>query len=201
MKALYTCILAVALPLAVVPVAFGQQNPAVSTHRPALLRFGIGPALLGTGDYICAKTYLEYAPQFGQHLRLGSRLAMVGGGQSYEVAPAVAVPQSYLALNLEQEAYWLPFGANQAVEFGVGGGGFVGYTQLTAFTHAGYNYADQRLSYVPRYERGFHAGYIVSLNLDVAFAQSWRLGGRLAVQNDTFANVLPSGQLVLSRAL
>lgn len=201
MKTLYACLLATTLPLAAAPVAVGQQRPAPGPHRAALLRFGIGPALLGTGDYACAKTYLEYAPQFGQHLRLGSRVAMVGGGQPYEVAPAVAVPQSYLALNLEQEAYWLPFGANQTVEFGVGGGGFVGYTQFTAFTHAGYNYVDNRLSYTPRYERGFHVGYIVSLNLDVALAQSWRLGGRLALQNDTFANALPNAQLVLSRAL
>ena len=183
---------------------------AVAAHRPALLRLGVGNSVNGSGDYAMVKTSVEYAPQLGRHWRLGSRLAYIGGSQPYDFGEGYVVPQSYRALNLEQEVYWLPFGVNKLVEFSVGVGGFVGYSRQKGWSQAGFSLADPNGStrdlvfdYTPANERGFGVGYIASLNVDIALneARTWRVGGRLALQNDTRANILPGGQFQLSRAL
>jgi hypothetical protein len=48
-----------------------------------------------------------------------------------------------------------------------------------------------------------HIGYLASLNADyfVDYQQRWMLGVKLALQNDTYANILPGAQLKLTRRL
>ncbi|GAB3237089.1 hypothetical protein GCM10027346_28220 [Hymenobacter seoulensis] len=178
--------------------------PTPAAHRPALFRLGAGSSRNGTGDYPVFKGFVEYAPQFGQHVRLGSRLAYIGGNQPYYLDAGIelAVPQSYRALNLEQEAFWVPFGVNKVVEFGIGGGLVAGYSKQETFTSAGYNSQSGAYYYETAIEEGFHLGYMASLYADLALTQdrTWRIGGRLAVQNDTRGNILPGAQLQLSRA-
>ncbi|UYZ63729.1 hypothetical protein [Hymenobacter weizhouensis] len=188
--------------LLVSPVCRAQTEPKpAGHHRPALFRLGVGNSLNGSGDYPVLKVSAEYAPQFGQHLRLGSRLAYIGSSEPYEFGYGYTIPQSYRALNLEQEVYWLPFRTGKTVEFSVGGGGFVGYAHQKSFQWASLD-ANRVFTYKAYRERGFHVGYIASLNLDFALTpdRTWRLGGRLALQNDTRANILPGGQFQLSRA-
>jgi hypothetical protein len=174
-----------------------------STPAPAkqhVVRVGAGSSLNGSGDYPVLKLYLEYAPQVGQHGRLASRLAYIGNSHPYEFGGGYIIPQSYRAVNLEQEMHWLPFGANKALEFGIGGGGFVGYSAQNSWLSAGVS--NQQFEYEPRREKGFHVGYIASAYLDFALnqANTWRAGARVALQNDTRANILPGAQLQLSRA-
>lgn len=200
--------------LVVAPILSAQaQSEAVSTtHRPALFRLGVGNCLNGSGDYGVVKTYLEYAPQFGQHVRLGSRLAVISGSHSSDFGEDYngrnySVRESYRALNVEQEAYWVPFGVNKAVEFSVGIGGFGGYGALKGFKHGGFSLNETtnqlEFSYAPLNERGFHVGYLASLNLDFAVdrARTWRVGGKLSLQNDTRANILPGAQFQISRVI
>ncbi|OGX85302.1 hypothetical protein BEN47_15195 [Hymenobacter lapidarius] len=185
----------------------GTNAAASAVRRPAMVRLGVGESVNGSGDYSMLKTFIEYAPQVGRHCRLGSRLAYIGGSQPSDFGYGFVVPRSYRALNLEQEVYWLPFGLNKTVEFSLGAGAFVGYSKQKGFSQGGFNTADlngnQSFSYVPANEKGFNVGYIGSLNVDFALnaARTWRLGGRLALQNDTRANILPGGQFQLSRAL
>lgn len=188
-------------------------------HRPALLRVGMGVSLSSSSDFPVLRTHLEYAPQFGQHVRLGSRLAYLGGTEfkryafsSSSGSSEFAVPHSYRAVNAEQEIYWLPFGANKRVEFGVGGGGFLSYYRATSVAAITYgldaNYRVETFSYVPRRQQNVHAGFITSLYVDMALdpAAKWRLGGRLSLQSGVsealnLNNSAPGGQLQLSRAL
>ncbi|RSK24728.1 hypothetical protein [Hymenobacter metallilatus] len=138
--------------------------------------------------------------QLGRHARLSSRVALITGSQPYDFGAGYTIPQSYRAVNLEQELHWLPFGANRTVEFGVGGGGFVGYAAQHGWLSAGFN-SQQQFEYEPHRERGLHVGYIISIYADAALnpARTWRLGGRLALQNDTRATILPGAQVQLSR--
>jgi len=188
-----------------------ELPPSAPTRRPALVRLGLGSSLNGSGDYGVTKLHVEYAPQFGRHLRLGSRLALVSGSKPYDFGYGYSVMQSYRALNAEQEVYWLPFGVNKAVEFSVGIGAFGGYGSEKSLQYGGLRFIDVNgnflpepvLDYVGLNDRGFHVGYIASLNFDIALNQehTWRVGGRLALQNDTQATVLPGAQLQFSRAL
>lgn len=116
------------------------------------------------------------------------------------------MPQSYRGVNVEQEMHWLPFGVGRTVEFGVGGRAYAGYAKQIGFTQAGSRSdanGNVTFSYTPEKEQGFHVGYIASLYADVALDQKteWRLGGRLALQNDARANIMPGGQFQISRAL
>lgn len=191
--------------------AQAQLKPDAATHRPALLRLGVGSCLNGSGDYGVVKLHAEYAPQFGRHLRLGSRLAVISGSSNYDFGYGYVVPESYRAVNLEQEVYWVPFGVNKPVEFSVGVGAFGGYSSSKGLRHGGLRHTDFNGNFLPYpefeyasfHERGFHAGYIASLNIDVAIdqARTWRVGGRLSLQNDTRANILPGAQFQISRAL
>ncbi|AHJ97269.1 hypothetical protein [Hymenobacter swuensis] len=202
MRNIYPCLVMSAAWSLTTILAEAQHAPSKQpTHRPALLRVGVGQSLNGTGDYKVLKAHLEYAPQLGRHWRLGSRLAYIGGNEPYEFGYGFTIPQSYRAVNLEQEIYWLPFGNNKTVEFSLGAGVTGSYAKLTSFSSAWVQ--DGEFGYSARYERGFQVGYIVSTGLDVALDQSrtWRLGGRLALQNDTRGNILPGAQLQLSRAL
>ncbi|GGG57081.1 hypothetical protein GCM10011378_36510 [Hymenobacter glacieicola] len=166
-----------------------------------MFRVGAGSALNGSGDYPVFKTYLEYAPQVGQQLRLGSRLAYIGNSHPRQLRDGYSIPQEYRAVNIEQEIYWLPFGAGKVVEFGVGGGVVAGYSKQKSYKAAGFN-SQQEFFYTPDNTEGMHLGYIGSLYSDVALnpARTWRLGGRVALQHDTRGTILPGGQLQLSRA-
>ncbi|HEX8425324.1 hypothetical protein [Hymenobacter sp.] len=187
-------------------LAQAQSTPEAATHRPALLRLGLGSCLNGSGDYSVVKLSGEYAPQFGRHLRLGSRLAIISGSRNYDFGYGYVVPESYRAVNLEQEVYWLPFGVNKAVEFGVGVGAFGGYSSQRGVKSGGLRRNETtgnlELDYRPLHERGLNGGYIASLNIDVAIdqARNWRVGGKLSLQNDTQANILPGAQFQFSRA-
>ncbi|WP_426491641.1 hypothetical protein [Hymenobacter sp. 102] len=176
------------------------QNSVPAPIKQHVVRLGAGSSLNGSGDYPMLKLHLEYAPQVGRHGRLASRLAYIGNSHPYEFGGGYTIPQSYRAVNLEQEIHWLPFGANKTLEFGIGGGGFVGYAAQNSWLFARLN--NQQFEYQPRREKGFHVGYIASAYLDVALNQenTWRLGDRIALQNDTRANILPGAQLQLSRA-
>lgn len=200
------------LALSTAQLAVAQAPPplAAPVHRAALLRLGLGSCLNGSGDYGVTKLQVEYAPQFGRHLRLGSRLALISGSEPLDFGHGYTVAQSYRALNVEQEAYWVPFGVNRALEFSVGVGAFGGYGSQKGIRQGGLRHIDPYgnflpepiLEYEPLRERGFHVGYIASLNLDVALNQerTWRVGTRASLQNDTDANILPGIQFQLSRA-
>ncbi|WP_375417786.1 hypothetical protein [uncultured Hymenobacter sp.] len=177
-----------------------------AAFRSVLVGAGTGLSMSGSGDYLISKTHLEYAPQLGRHWRLASRLAYIGGSQPRKLGDQIVIPQSYRAVNLEQEIHWLPFGGGRLVEFGVGGGVFAGYGREMSIPQSGYGRdasGNRRYFYTSKREQGLHVGYIASLYADVALdpRADWRLGGRLALQNDTRANILPGGQLQLSRAL
>ncbi|WP_310395452.1 hypothetical protein [Hymenobacter sp.] len=156
---------------------------APAPRRPALFRLAAGSSLNGAGDYPVLKTSVEYAPQFGRHWRLGSRLAYIGGAQPYDFGEGNVVPQSYRALNLEQEVYWLPFGLNKTVEFSLGAGAFVGYAEQKGWSQGGFNMPEPNgnlvFNYTPANERGFGVGYIASLSVECALneARTWRVGG------------------------
>lgn len=202
-----------ALTIPVLP-AQAQSEPNAALHRSALFRLGLGSCVYGPDSYGATKLHLEYAPQFGQHLRLGSRLAVVSGSKPYYFGEysndrTHKVRQSYQALNVEQEAYWVPFGINKAVEFSAGVGAFGGYCVHKAFAGSGF-YLKEPFVGSPEFlfgyktsdEQGFHAGYIASLNADVALnqARTWRVGGRVFLQNDTRANYLYGAQVLLAHA-
>lgn len=198
-----------------------NQCPAMAAaaRRPALLRVGAGVSLSSIGDFPVLRTHLEYAPQLGARVRLASRLGYLSGtavkqygfassGGSY----AFEAPHSYRAVNAEQEVYWLPFGANKRVEFGVGGGVFLSYYRAVSVAAINYEidaaFRVERFSYVPRREQNVHAGFLTSLYVDMALdpAATWRLGGRLSLQSGVFQALnlnssAPGGQLQLSRAL
>lgn len=197
MKHLYSLLLVGALSA---QGAYAQQQPTTAAAKQNLLRLGVGNSLNGTGDYVVLKAHLEYAPQLGKHGRLASRLAYIGKSHPYEFSTGYSIPQSYRAVNLEQEIHWLPFGANKTLEFGIGGGAFAGYSSQNGWLWA--IVSNQQIEYEPYREKGFHVGYLLSAYLDCALNQknTWRAGVRLALQNDTRANVLPGAQLQLSRA-
>ena len=172
---------------------------------PAQIRVGTGLSLSGGGDYPASKSQLEYAPQMGRHWRLASRLAYVSGSEQKRYAQYATYPRSYRALNAEQELYWLPFGAGRAVEIGVGGGLVAGYVRVIDISSINL-YEDLSgniiYNYVPRRRSGLLTGGIVSLYADFALnsAATWRLGGRLALQTGAETNLMPGGQIQLSRA-
>ncbi|QJX49013.1 hypothetical protein HMJ29_19705 [Hymenobacter taeanensis] len=108
---------------------------------------------------------------------------------------------SYQAVNLEQEVYLYPFGNDKQVSFAIGGGGYVGYSSRygAPATHIDWSTGAETLDL--DHEYGLHAGYLFSLNLDVALGstQRWLVGGKTSFQNDTFGNSLASLQLKVGR--
>lgn len=198
-------LLGLGLPLAMTPAAHAQSAaPAANTPRPALLRLAAGASYLygASSTYWVPRISLEYAPQLGQHWRLASRLAYAKRTTDYPIFVDHSIPLSYRVVNLEQEVYWLPFGASRRVEFGVGGGGFVGNYRQVGWLQAAL-LPNKQFSYEAWEAHGFRVGYMFSLALDVALssARTWRLGGRASLQHTDRAHELTGGQLVLSRAL
>lgn len=178
------------------------------------LQLGIGSAGVGTGDYMALKAHLEYTRLLGRHLGTGTRLAFVGGSREdistvYPPEPrqggaGINVPYAltYQAVNLEQEFYLYPFGNDKRVLFAVGGGGYAGYSNRYG---APSNRLPDPSSYATvlslDHQNGLHAGYLFSLNLDVAVdpARKWLVGGKAMFQNDTFGNSLATLQLKVAR--
>ncbi|OON66937.1 hypothetical protein [Hymenobacter sp. CRA2] len=202
MKRIYS--LAIAALLALPATA---QTPALTpAARPHLLDFGLGTSLNGSGDYNCLKTHLGYTRTLSRHVSAGPRVSMISGTKRLVFGPADYLPMSYHAVNLEGEAYYAPFGNDRRVVFAVGVGAYAGYTLQQDFEWAGYGLdanGNRELQYKSRDPNGFHVGYMASLNLDLAMGrqQLWLLGLKAALQNDTYANILPGAQLRIARCL
>ncbi|UOR06390.1 hypothetical protein MUN82_04665 [Hymenobacter aerilatus] len=182
-------------------------------QRPASIQLGVGSALVGTGDYKALKAHVEYAPFFGRHLGTGTRLAFIGGSQeSYQTVynpdprtgtTGVNVPfaMTYQAMNVEHEFYLYPFGNDQQVLFAVGGGGYAGYSQRYGAPQTTIDFSTGIKTNSLDQEKGLHAGYMLSLNLDVALGidRQWLAGGKASFQNDTFGNTMATLQLKVGR--
>ena len=181
--------------------------------RAGTLQLGVGTAGMGTGDYILAKAHLEYEKLFLRHLGTGTRLAMAGGSSGENIqtvynpqrpgSPGVNVPValSYQTVNLEQEFYLYPFGNDRQARLFLGGGGYVGYSNRYGYPQNRIDFTTNETSLYLDHEKGWHVGYLFSINLDVALdgAQNWRVGGKASFQNDTFGNSLAALQLELGR--
>ncbi|SNR60294.1 hypothetical protein [Hymenobacter mucosus] len=211
MKHLYQRILFSALlaPLAL-PVLAQSATEAPATR--ASWHLGVGSAGVGTGDYMALKAHLEYAPLLGRHLGTGTRLAFIGGSrESYStvfnpdvvagIGVTVPYAMSYEAVNLEQEVYVYPFGNDKQVLFALGGGGYVGYSNRYGAPATRLDFTTGVKTLTLDHEQGLHAGYMFSLNLDVALGASrnWLAGGKASFQNDTFGNSLATLQLKVGR--
>ncbi|OUJ72849.1 hypothetical protein [Hymenobacter crusticola] len=187
---------------------FSQNAPTASPAR-ATWQLGLGSAGMGTGDYMCFKAHVEYTPLFGRYLGTGTRLAFVNGSrESYNwlkhptaTSFGIRVPfvMGYQAFNAEQEVYVYPFGNDKQVLFAVGGGGYLGYSNRYGAPEMRGDFTNNTSEVVLDHEQGVHAGYMFSLNLDVALTsdQRWLVGGKAAFQNDTFGNSLASLQVKL----
>ena len=186
------------------------QSPAPVPARHQLLEFGLGQSVNGSGDYTCLKSHLGYTRLIGKHLGVTGRLAMISGAGSiyfeWDKTHYMNFPTTYHAINVESEALYAPFGNDRRFVFALGAGAYVGYTKQYDFASAGYR-LDENLNpvfeYNPQITKGYHLGYLASLNFDYAvdYQERWLLGLKLALQNDTFANILPGAQLKLSRRL
>lgn len=187
--------------------AFSQDSPVLPARATG--QFGLGSAGMGTGDYMCLKAHVEYAPLFGRYLGTGTRLAFVNGSrESFNWLKSangsgITVPfvMSYQAFNIEQEAYVYPFGNDKQVAFAVGGGGYLGYSNRYGAPGMRGDFTNNTSKVVLDHERGLHVGYMFSLNLDVAVnrRRNWLIGGKASFQNDTFGNSLAALQLKLGR--
>ncbi|RTQ46798.1 hypothetical protein EJV47_20710 [Hymenobacter gummosus] len=205
MKFLYSLLLAATVGSG---PALAQTTAPAAAERPHMLDFGIGQSLNGSGDFYCLKTHLGYTYTLGRHLSVGPRLAMISGADVIYFDRNAYVPVSYHAVNLEGEAYYAPFGNDRRFVFALGAGAYVGHTKQYDVLWASYgidNIADPepRLRYEPRNTKGVHVGYLASLNADLAVDQQrrWQLGLKVALQNDTYANILPGVQLRVGRRL
>jgi hypothetical protein len=201
MKSLYLLILAAVLSTP----ALAQTTPPVdAAARPHTLEAGIG---IAGGDYAYFRTHLGYTHRLSRILSVGTRVAMISASDATYMAPNVSIPSTYQALNLENEVYLAPFGNDRRFVFALGGGGYVGYSRHHSYEWASYQPNPSGQGYTletkPRNERGLHVGYIASLNGDLALNHelTWLIGGKIALQNDTYANVMTSLQLRLSRRL
>ncbi|MBC6605497.1 hypothetical protein H8B13_01565 [Hymenobacter sp. BT188] len=186
------------------------QTPESSS--PSTLQLGIGTAGMGTGDYVLLKAQVEYGRLFKRHLSTGTRLALAGGNRE-NIATVynsqrpggngVNVPYalSYQTANLEQEFYIYPFGNDKEIRFFAGGGGYVGYSTRYGAPANHLNFTTNEATLDLDHEEGWHAGYMFSINLDLALGseQNWRVGGKASFQNDTFANSLASLQFNVGR--
>jgi len=203
-------IIALATLLGVALPALSQDALPQPLNR-ATWQLGLGTAGMGTGDYMCFKAHVEYAPLFGRYLGTGTRLAFVSGSrESYNwlkyptaTSNGITVPfvMSYQALNAEQEVYIYPFGNDQRVLFALGGGGYLGYSNRYGAPETRGDFTTGTPTVALDHERGLHVGYMFSLNFDVAVDenQNWLIGGKASFQNDTFGNSLAALQLKLGR--
>ena len=189
-----------------VPALAQATTPAPAAvpapRKPSYLRLGLGTTYDFAGYYRCTRVSAEWAPMLTRRLGLASRLVGVAGkpDDSYE---RQAPHQNYKAAHVEQEAIFYPFGADKRIVFGVGGGGFVGYYKKNSFDYL--QFTDGKLvDYRLASWEGTHAGYLLSLNLEVALGaeRRWRVGLKSTLQNGINGNTTsPSSNLTLARRL
>ena len=171
--------------------AFAQAVPAPTASpaasRPfqtAYLRIGVGATHDITGYYRSARLSAEYAPMLTRRLGLAGRLVGVLGKPTGEGLNAQAPNQNYRAAYVEEEALFYPLGIGHRVNFGVGAGGFAGYYWLNTFDFL-QGTSGQLTDYKLASRQGVHAGYLFSLNLDVALDadKRWLVGLKSTLQN------------------
>ncbi|WP_324672101.1 hypothetical protein [Hymenobacter sp. GOD-10R] len=178
-----------------------EPSPETTTHKPAYLRLGVGTTYEITGGYRCERLALEYAPTLTNHLGLASRVAFVFGKPTDKLERQVP-NQNYKAGYIEQEAIFYPFGTDKKILFGLGGG-FLGYYKKNTYSSFS-AVAGTLKDYTLAAHDGFHGGYLLSLNLDMAVgtAQRWRIGLRSSIQNGTGGNTTsPTHSLTFARRL
>jgi len=176
--------------------------PSVAAHKPAYLRLSLGTTYDINGYYRCGRLAVEYAPTLTRHLGLAGRLVGVLGKPTDQLERQ-APNQNYKAAYVEEEAIFYPFGTNKRLLFGVGAGGFAGYYKNNGFESLS-AVSGKLTQYKLASWEGVHAGYIFSLNLDVAIgaAQRWRVGLKSTIQNGIGGNTTsPSHSLTLARRL
>jgi hypothetical protein len=185
-------------------VAATQARP----FQVAYLRASVGVNSTLGWEYNCPRVALEYAPILTRHLGLAGRIAGVAG------QPAASTPlygtwikdipnQNYRAGFLEAEGLVYPFGNTRRVRFALGAGGFAGYYKLNSINSA--TIVDNKLTaYELDTRQGTSAGYLFSLNLEVALGkqQMWLLGLKATRQKGLGGITnLPGQSLTLARQL
>ncbi len=188
-------------------------DPSVaSVHaRPfqvAYLRASVGVGSTLGWEYNCPRVALEYAPMLTRHLGLAGRIAGVAG------QPSASTPlygtwikdipnQNYRAGFVEAEGLVYPFGNTRRVRFALGAGGFAGYYKLNSISSA--TIVDNKLAeYELSTSQGTSAGYLFSLNLEVALGKQrvWLLGLKATRQQGLGGITnLPGQSLTLARQL
>ena len=191
------------------PAAWAQTapaTPATAPARPAFLRFSVGTMPTLNWDYTCPRLAIEYAPMLTRHLGVAARLAGVAGRPSASSGPNAPwitdVPsQNYRAGFVEAEGLLYPFGVAHRVRFAVGAGGYVSQYKLNSISSV-----EVSSNRVVRYElatyEGTRAGYLFSLNLEVALGQqrAWLLGLKATRQQGLGGITnLPGHSLTLAR--
>lgn len=175
---------------------------AARPFQPAYLRVGLGTTSDVSSYYPCARLSVEYAPLLTRRLGLASRLVGVAGKPTSELERQ-APNQNYKAAYVEQEVLYYPFGHDQRVRFAVGAGGFAGYYKQNSFDFLQATNG-QLTDYGLRSYQGVHAGYLGSLQLEVALGQQqrWLLGLKSTIQNGTGGvTTLTTHSLTMGRRL
>jgi hypothetical protein len=178
-----------------------------SPFQTAYLRLNVGTTFDALKYYRCARVAVEYAPMLTHHVGLAGRLAGVAGSPSASNLYGTWIDQlpnqNYKAGYAEAEALYYPFGNQKRVRFAVGAGGFVGYYKKNSFSFA--NVVDNQLvDYQLTSHQGVHAGYLGSLNLEVALGteQRWLVGLKATLQKGVGGVTDVTGQsLTLARRL
>jgi hypothetical protein len=191
--------------LALSGAAQAQTAPAgetAATSKPTYLRLGLGTAYDIEGYYRCAKLSVEYAPMLTRKIGLASRVVGIGGKPTSGMETQLP-NQNYKAGYLEQEVVFYPFGNSQRLNLGIGAGGFAGFYRLNGFNNFTAE-SGKVTEYTLVRKQGFHGGYLLSLNLDVALGkeQRWRVGTKATLQNGALGNRRSSTyNLTLARRL
>ncbi|ALD20863.1 hypothetical protein [Hymenobacter sp. DG25A] len=177
-------------------------SEAPSTGKPAFLRLGLGTAYDIEGYYRSARVSVEYAPMLSRRIGLASRVVGLVGKPTSGMETQLP-NQNYKGGYLEQEVVFYPFENNQRLNLGLGAGGFAGFYRLNGFDH--YTAVDGKFTeYQLERRQGFHGGYLLSLNLDVALGETkrWRVGTKATLQNGAEGNRRASTyNLTLARRL
>jgi hypothetical protein len=190
--------------LAAPSVAFNHARP----FQVAYLRASIGLNPTIGWEYRCPRVAIEYAPMLTRHLGLAARLAGSAGKPSASTGLYGSwikdIPnQNYRAGFFEAEGLIYPFGNTRRVRFALGAGGFAGYYKLNTISSA--NIVDNKVvTYELGTRQGVSAGYLASLNLEVALGKQrvWLVGLKATRQKGLGGITnLPGQSLTLARQL
>ena len=173
----------------------------------AYLRLGLGTTFDAQKYYRCARVWVEYAPMLTRRVGLAGRLAGVAGKPSASALYGSWIDQvpnqNYQAGYAEGEVLFYPFGNDKRVRFALGAGGFAGYYKKNDLDFV--NVVDNRVvDYRLASQQGIHAGYLGSLNLEVALGseQHWLVGLKATLQKGVGGVTdVPSESLTLGRRL